>query len=484
MVNIKLIARIIGLTLIFEGLFIASAACISFFYNEADFTPILISSVVPFSIGLILRILVKKSEKDPGKRDGYILVSGAWIILTIFGTLPFIFTGAIPKFTNAFFETMSGLTTTGATILQDIESLSRGILFWRSLIQWMGGIGIIILSLSIPPIMKTININKPLFTSDFVGQTSDKIHPRIKETAKRLLAVYLILTLLEFFFLIAGGMTWFDSVCHSMTTISTGGFSTKNANIAAFDSPYIRTVITIFMLMAGTNLTLFYFGLHARFKKIYNNNEFVFYLIICVLAVGVASLLLHLKSGLTPAQAFRDASFNIVSIITTTGYYTANYNSWGSFLILLIFLLMFTGGCAGSTGGSIKMIRLLLTVKNCRLELRRLLHPNAFIPVRINHKVVSQNIVYGVIIFIVLYLMIVIAGTFIISLMGYDIPTSFSTAAASLGNIGPGIGTFGPFSNYSGMTGFGKWFISALMLIGRLEIFTVLILFTKGFYKK
>jgi trk system potassium uptake protein TrkH len=481
MVNIKLISRIIGLILIFEGIFMASAACISFYYNEADLSPILISSIIPFLIGIILRIFIRKSEKGPGKRDGYILVTSAWIIFTLLGTLPFMITGAIPRFTDAFFETMSGLTTTGATILNDIESLTHGLLFWRSLTQWIGGVGIIVLSLSILPIMRTIN--KQLFTSDFIGQTSDKIHPKIIETAKRLLSIYAILTFLEMCFLMSGGMSWFDSLCHSMTTMSTGGFSTKNSNIAAFTSPYIRTVITVFMLMAGTNLTLFYFGLHIRLKKIFNNNEFLFYILICALSVSIGATLLHLKSGFTIGKAIQDASFNIISIITTTGFYSANYNFWGSFMILILFMLMLTGGCAGSTGGSIKMIRLLLTAKNFRLELKRLLHPSAFIPVRINHKVVPQNIVYSVMIFVVLYLMIVFAGTFIVSLMGYDIQTSFSTAAASLGNIGPGIGTFGPFSNYSSMSDFGKWFLSALMLIGRLEIFTVLILFSKGFYK-
>lgn len=481
MVNIKLISRIIGLILIFEGLFIALAAGISFYFNEADFNPIIISSLVPVSIGLIFRIFISKSEKGPGKRDGYILVTSAWIVCTLLGTLPFLITGTIPRFTDAFFEIMSGFTTTGATILTDIESLSHGLLFWRSLTQWIGGVGIIVLSLSILPIMKTIN--KQLFTSDIIGQTSDKIHPKILETAKRLLAVYAILTFLEMCFLMGGGMSWFDSLCHSMTTISTGGFSTKNANISAFTSPYIRTVIIVFMLMAGTNLTLFYFGLHARFKKIYNNNEFIFYLIICILSVTAGATLLHLKSGLAISQAIQEASFNILSIITTTGFYTVNYNFWGSFMILLLFLLMLTGGCAGSTGGNIKMIRLLLTAKNFRLEIKRILHPSAFLPVRINHKVVPQNIVYSVMVFVVLYLMIVFTGTFIISLLGYDIQTSFSTAAASLGNIGPGIGTFGPFSNYSSLPDFGKWFLSALMLIGRLEIFTVLILFSKGFYK-
>ena len=481
MVNIKLIARILGLILILEGLFIVVSASISYFFIEPDFTLILLSSLIPISVGLLLRILIKKTDKTPGKRDGYLLVTSAWIIFTLFGTLPFIITGAIPDFTDAFFETMSGLTTTGATILKDIEAMSHGLLFWRSLTQWIGGIGIIILSLSVLPIMKTIN--KQLFTSDIAGPTTDKLHPRIIETAKRLLAVYSILTLLEMFFLMGGGMSWFDSICHSMTTMSTGGFSTRNDNISAFTSPYIRTVITVFMFMAGTNLTLFYFGFHFRFKKIYNNAEFLFYLTICILATGVVTSLLHYKSGIDLLQSFQEASFNVVSIVTTTGLYASNYNLWGSFLVVLLLLLMLVGGSAGSTGGSVKIIRWLLTIKNFRIELHRLLHPSAIIPVRINHKAVPQDLVYSVMIFVVLYLMIVSSSTFIISLMGYDIQTSFSTAAAALGNIGPGVGAFGPFSNYSGLPDFGKWFLSALMLIGRLEIFTVLILFSKGFYK-
>jgi trk system potassium uptake protein TrkH len=376
---------------------------------------------------------------------------------------------------------MSGFTTTGATILTNIESLPYGVLFWRSLTQWVGGVGMIIISLSVFPFFKSINIQ--LTATEFSGLPADKIHPRIKDAAKRLITIYFLLTLAEVILLTIGGMPVFDAVCHSFSTLSTGGFSTRNNGISEFSSPFIMIIITLFMFVAGTNLTLVYFGLKGNFKKIFGNNEFVFYALTCFIFALIVSSILYYNSGISAGKAIINGVFHVVSIISTTGFYTQNYNLWGDIIIILFFVLMFTGGTAGSTSGGIKIVRLLLITKNSRQELKRLIHPNAFIPVRLGKHIVSQNTIYNLLVFIILYFLVTCFGAFMISMMGYDMITSFSTSASMLGNIGPGLGTFGPFSNYSAVPMAGKWFLSGLMLLGRLELLTVLILFTRNFYK-
>lgn len=467
--------------LIIEGLFMLASSVVSLFYQEDTASAFLYSALITTITGIIVFAPLRHEEKIYGRREGYILVTGSWIIFTLFGTLPYLLSGSIKSFTDAFFESISGFTTTGATIFTNIEAVPHGILFWRSLTQWLGGIGIIIISLSFLPILKAINIQ--LSATEFAGQTSDKIHPKIKETGKRMVAIYIMLTITEAILLAAGGMPVFDAVCHSFTTLSTGGFSTRNDGMAAFTSPFIRVIITIFMFVAGTNMTLIYFGLKRNFKKIFSSTEFIYYLVICFFFSIIVSSVLHLKSGSSVGNAILNGTFHVISIITTTGFYTQNYNLWGSFLVLILFILMFTGGTAGSTSGGIKVIRLTIMTKNNILELKRLLHPNALLPVRFNHKTVPQSIVYNVLVFVTLYFFIIFTSTLIISFMGYDIITSFGTSAAMLGNIGPSLGTFGPFSNYSMLPGVGKWFMTILMLLGRLELMTVLILFSKSFYR-
>jgi len=376
---------------------------------------------------------------------------------------------------------MSGFSTTGATILTNIESMPHGILFCRSLTQWLGGIGIIFISLSVFPVLKSFNIQ--LAAIEFSGQSTDKIHPKIKDAAKRLVTIYCLITLSEAVLLIFGGMPVFDAVCHSFSTLSTGGFSTRNNGIAAFSTPYVMIVITVFMFIAGTNMTLIYFGLKGNFKKIIGNSEFVFYSLICFSFVVLVSLILYFKSGFSSGKAILDGAFHVISIITTTGFYTQDHNLWGNVILIIFFILMFTGGTAGSTSGGIKIVRLLLITKNSRQELKRLIHPNAFIPVRLDGRIISQNTIYNLLVFITLYFFVMCLGTFIISFMGYDLVTSFSTSASMLGNIGPGLGTFGPFTNYSALPMAGKWFLSFLMLLGRLELLTVMILFSRNFYK-
>jgi trk system potassium uptake protein len=481
MINFRIIARVFSLLLIFEGLFMLLSAGVSYFYNEHTASAFLYSSLITIVTGTIVFTPLRNEERIYGNKEGYIIVTGIWIIFSLFGTLPFIISGSIRNFGDAFFESISGFTTTGATILTNIESLPHGILFWRSLTQWLGGIGIIFISLSVFPVVRSINIQ--LAATEFSGQPTDKIHPRIKDAAKRLMMIYFLITLAEVIFLVAGKMPVFDAVCHSFSTLSTGGFSTRNNGIAAFSTPYIKIVMTLFMFIAGTNLTLVYFGLKGNFKKVIGNNEFVFYMLLCfVFILGVASYL-HIKTGFSTGQALIDGAFHVVSIITTTGYYTQNFNLWGNVMIIILFILMFTGGTAGSTSGGVKIVRLLIITKNNRQELKRLIHPNAFIPVRLDRHVIPQTTIYNLLVFITIYFLVLCTGALVISIMGYDIITSFSTSASMLGNIGPGLGTFGPFTNYSSLPMAGKWFLSVLMLLGRLELVTVMVLFTRNFYR-
>jgi trk system potassium uptake protein TrkH len=480
MINFRIIARAFSLLLIVEGLFMLVSAGVSFIYHEHAATSFCYSAFITIVTGVLVFTPLRNEEKIFGNKEGYIIITGIWIIFSVFGTLPFLISGSITSFGDAFFESMSGFTTTGATILPNIESMPHGILFWRSITQWLGGIGIIFISLSVFPALKSSNIQ--IAATEFSGHHTDKIHPRIKDAAKRLVAIYFFLTLSEVILLVAGGMPVFDAVCHSFSTLSTGGFSTRNNGIAAFSTPYIMIVLTIFMFIAGTNMTLIYFSLKGNFKKISGNNEFVFYSIICFIFVMLVSFILYFKSGFTYGRALLDSAFHVISIITTTGFYTKDHNLWGNIIIIIFFILMFTGGTAGSTSGGIKIVRLLLVTKNNRQELKRLIHPSAFIPVRLDKRIIHQSTIYNLLVFITLYFFVVCIGAFVVSFMGYDIITSFSTSASMLGNIGPGLGTFGPFTNYSALPMAGKWFLSVLMLLGRLELITVMILFSKSFY--
>lgn len=455
---------------------------VALYYGDGDARSLALSALIAISTGLLISLFIRADKSNIGKREGFIIVTLSWIIFSLFGSLPFVLSGAIPSYTDAFFETMSGFTTTGASILTDIESLPHGLLFWRSMTQWLGGMGIIVLSIAILPFLKLGNIQ--LFVAEVPGPTPDKLRPKIKDTAKRLWGIYVIFTAAEAMLLWAGEMDLFDAVNHSFTTMATGGYSTKNASIAAFSSPYTHYVITAFMFIAGTNFTLAYFGFHGKFKKVLRNEEFRFYISVLALSIIIGSLVLWLQHGKAAEEAFRDSAFQVVSIVTTTGYATANFATWEPFLVIFLFILMFTGGSAGSTGGGIKMVRLLLLAKNSRMELRRLIHPNAVIPVRLNHKVVPQQVIYNIQAFMVFYLIITAFSALVISIMGYDIVSSLSSVAATLGNIGPGLGKVGPIMNYAHFPVFGKWFLSFLMLLGRLELFTVLVLLQASFYRK
>lgn len=481
--NFKVIIHIIGILLMLNGAFMFLCLPFSIYYGEGDLLAISVSGTITVLSGFLAFIFTRKRQnKELRKKDGYLVVTAGWLSMSFFGTLPYLLSGAIPDLTNAFFETLSGFSTTGATILTDIESVHKGILFWRSLTQWIGGMGIIVLTVAILPILGIGGMQ--LFVAEAPGISPDKLQPRIKETAKRLWLIYLGLTVTETILLLVGGMTFYDAINHALTTMATGGFSTKNASIAHFNSPFIQYVIIAFMFLAGTNFTMTYFGLHGEFKKVVKNQEFLFYSLFCIFASVLVGTIIFGLGHDSFEKSIRDALFQVVSIITTTGYVTHDYTKWTSFLSLLFFIMMFVGASAGSTAGGVKIVRHILLIKNSILELKRQIHPSAVIPVRYNGKAVSRDITFNILAFIMIYISIFALGSIVMGTFGVDFNTAIGSVATCLGNIGPGIGTVGPVDNFAHLPAASKWFLSFLMLLGRLELFTVLILFTPYFWRK
>ncbi|MCF8345610.1 MAG: TrkH family potassium uptake protein [Bacteroidales bacterium] len=482
MPNPKTALRILGILLMVEGFCMWLSVPVALWFGEDDFPHFILAGAITAAVGFLSFFLTRKAKLEVTKRDGYVIVTSGWLAFSFFGTLPFVLTGSIPGFTNAFFETISGFTTTGASILNNIEELSHGVLFWRSLTQWLGGMGIIVLTLVILPVLGIGGMQ--LFAAEVPGPVPDKLHPRVKETAKRLWSIYVIFTLAEVLLLWIGPMDLFDAVCHALTTMATGGYSTKQASIAYWDSPYVHYVITVFMFLAGVNFTLSYFGFHLRFRKVWKNEEFRYYLgfILFFTLMVAAGLFFSTNRGVE--NSFRTGLFQVVSIITTTGYATDDYLQWMPVLTMIIFVLMFFGGSAGSTGGGPKIMRIMILIKNSTQELKRLMHPNAVIPVRMNKIAVDNVVVTNVLAFLAFYVVIAVISMVVMSLLGNDFETSIGAVAATLGNIGPGIGNVGPAANFNEIAVPGKWFLSFLMLVGRLELFTVIVLFSPAFWKE
>lgn len=481
--NYKVIFHILGILLMLNGLFMFLCLPFSLYYGEGDLLALSISGSITVFVGFILWQVTKNAKsKELRKREGYLVVTMGWLGMSFFGSLPYLLSGAIPDITNAFFETLSGFSTTGATILTDIESVHKGILFWRSLTQWIGGMGIIVLTVAILPILGIGGMQ--LFVAEAPGISPDKLKPRIKETAKRLWLIYIGLTLAETVLLWIGGMEFYDAINHGLTTMATGGFSTKNASIAHFTSPFIQYIIILFMFLAGTNFTMTYFGLHGDFKRVVKNEEFRFYFGFCFLISLLVGFIIFGLGHDSFEKSMRDALFNVVSVITTTGYVTHDYTSWTSFLSVLFFIMMFLGASAGSTAGGVKIVRHIILVRNSLLELKRQIHPSAVIPVRFNEKAVTQDVTFNILAFIMIYISIFALGSIIMATFGVDFMTAIGSVATCLGNIGPGVGTVGPEDNFAHLPGASKWFLAFLMLLGRLELFTVLMLFTPYFWRK
>jgi trk system potassium uptake protein TrkH len=480
-INGKIVLQVIGFLLIIEGVFMMTGIPFSIYYCEKKCLSLLYGGLITSGTGFIIWIFTRKADRFIGKREGYIIVTATWLVISLFGTLPYLISGAIPNFTNAFFETISGFTTTGASILTDIESMPKGLLYWRAMTHWIGGMGIIVLSVAILPLLGIGGMQ--LFVAEMPGITPDKLHPRITQTAKRLWLIYVVLTFTETLLLMVGGMDLFDSICHSFATMATGGFSTKNTSIAGY-SPFIQYIIIVFMILAGTNFTLHYLGLRIKIREIWKNEEYRYYISFTLGFAVLITLLIFLQSDIGFEKAFRDALFQVVSIVTTTGFVTSDYLIWPGHLWIFIFLLMFIGGSTGSTGGGIKIARQILLLKNSALEFKRMIHPQAIIPVKFNGKTVSPEIMHLVMAFFLFYLITFFAGTFAMVLMGLDFDTAIGATIASLGNIGPGLGHVGPVENYASLPGLAKWLSAFLMLLGRLELFTILILFSPSFWKK
>ncbi|WP_070136950.1 TrkH family potassium uptake protein [Crocinitomix algicola] len=484
LINSSVTLNVIGSLVLIMGVLMLPPALFSVYYGEKDLIPILSSSLITLIAGSVLKIVTRKSkDAEIKKRDGYLIVTGGWISMAIFGTLPYLLSGSIPDISGAFFETMSGLSTTGATVLDNIEELPHGILFWRSMTQWIGGMGIIVLTIAILPLLGIGGME--LFVAEAPGPTKDKIHPRIKETAKRLWVIYLFLTIIQTIILLFCGMDFFDSINHALTTNSTGGFSTKQGSIEAFNSPLIEAVIVIFMFLAGTNFTLLYFGFKGKFSRFWHNDEFKWYSGAVLLLVIILTPVVYYNTGeVSLITAFRETIFQVVSTITTTGYASADFTEWGSLATFIFFLLLFSGASAGSTSGGIKIVRVVILMKNGILEFKKRLHPNAVIPVYLNKQTVPSHIIFNLLAFIFLYLSVFVIGSIIMTALGANFEVAISSVATSLGNVGPGISEVGPSHTFSSISPGGKWLLSFLMLFGRLELFTVALLFTPYYWRR
>jgi len=490
-INHKIILYFIGFLLLFNGGFMFISSMVSYYYKDGITMDLIYSGLIVALIGGLLLFLNKNHDKQLNKREGYLVVVLGWLAMIFTGTLPYILTGTIDGFSNIVFETTSGFTTTGATIINDIEILPEGILFWRSITHWLGGMGIIVFAIAILPLLGIGGMQ--LFSAESPGMEMDKLHPRITDTAKRLWLLYLSFTLLETVLLTFAGMSLFDAINHSMSNIASGGFSTKNASLGFWnDQPLIQYIVIFFMFIAGTNFVLSYFGFKGKFKKIIENDEFRIYslfIALCTVIVGSViyfntDFLSDFSDGFTRIEGvFRHALFQVVSIVTTTGFTTADYTAWTPMLLLIFFGLMFVGGSAGSTAGGFKVMRHLLIIKNGLLQFRRILHPNAILPIRYNKKSVSSEIMYNILGFFIVYMLSFMAGTLVFSILGLDFSSSLGVSASSLGNVGPSIGDFGPSSTFHDLPVLAKWWSSFLMLLGRLELYTVLIIITPYFWR-
>jgi len=491
LLDIRAVVGILGALLFFLGVALLAPMFVALGYGESVWSAFAISSVV----GLVTGGLAwwkYRPQREFGIREGFVIVASAWFVLSLLGAAPFVIGGVLTSYTDAFFETMSGLTTTGATILGGahtpaIEDLPKAFLFWRSLAHWLGGMGIIVLTLAILPILGVGGMQ--LFRAEVPGPSADKLTPRVKETAKRLWLIYVGITVLEILLLLPA-MNLFESVNHAFATMATGGFSTRNGSVGEFHSAYVEWIVTVFMIAAGVNFSLHYRLLHGRVGQVFKDPELRFYISTIVVSTLIIAASIYGTSTLGAKQyahlgeSIRIAVFQAASIVTTTGFGTADYELWPPLAVGVMFFLFFVGGMAGSTGGGVKVIRHLLLYKHTYVEIKRLVHPQAIIPIRLNDQVVSADIMRNVLSFVVLYVATACIGAMALTLVGMDLLTALGGAISAIGNIGPAFGTLGPTENYAHIPLAGKWVLSLLMMLGRLEIFTVLVLFVPAFWRR
>lgn len=483
MIHFKIISRIIGLLLLIEALFMTGAFALSLYYKENITDAYLYTLAATIAAGVFFLYNGRGKERNISRKDGYIVVSLCWIIFSIFGSMLYIFSGYIPSVTNAFFETISGFSTTGATILDNIEALPPSLLFWRAMTHWIGGLGIVFFTVAILPIFGMGDIH--LFAAEATGPIHGKLHPRISVTARWILTIYISLTIINAICLHFAGMNILDSVCHAMSTLSTGGFSNKQASIEAYQSPTIEYITTLFMFLGGTNFSLLYLTIFkGRFGDLFRDSEFKCYLNITIIATLGIMVGLLLTSPPNVEKAFRDSLFQTVSTVTTTGFCTTDYMQWHPLLWLMISMLMYIGACSGSTTGAMKCVRVAILGRVMINEFKRIVHPNAIIPVRMSHKIISVPVQSAILAFTVLYIGVVMAGVFVNMAFGLDFMEAYGLSVSCTGNVGPALGNYGPAFSMNALPDVLKWFASFQMLVGRLEFFAVLLLLTPMFWKK
>ncbi|MCD7971993.1 MAG: TrkH family potassium uptake protein [Candidatus Azobacteroides sp.] len=483
--NKLLVIKTLGFLLFIESIYMSFAGIVAWIYKEPIWQTFLLSIGITAGTGLVFFLIGKKASEEAGRRESFFIVATIWIIFSFFGLLPFYLSNYIPDFTNAYFEVISGFTTTGASVLDNIEFLPKSLLFWRSILQWLGGIGIIVVTLVLLPFFGGSGMH--LYRAEVPGITYEKIRPRIKETAQQLWLIYLGLTFILFLLLWLGPMEFFDAVCHSLTTVSTGGFSTKQESILFWDSAYIEYILIAFMFLGGTNFIIIYHAFHMDFKRMKQDDEFKWY----IWTIGGFTFVVFM--GLLISQpiesgnienTFRDSFFQVTSIITSSGFSTSDYISWGPFFWILMLMLMVSGACAGSTSGGMKIVRSGTLVKNILNEFNRQIHPRAILPVRINKIVIPQDVMENVMIFALVYVGVLVISTLLLTISGVGFEESIGSVISCVGNTGPGLGQTGPSGSYASLPVFAKWVLCFDMIVGRLELFTLLIIFLPGFWKK
>ncbi len=477
--------RILGWLLLIEAVFLLMPAATSLYYGESDWLPFVSTSALTASVGLVLALRSRPTASHMGKRDGYLLTALVWVVFSFFGLIPFLFCSEPMTYSDAFFEAMSGFTTTGASVITSIDNMSHGVHLWRALMQWIGGMGIILFTLAVIPMLNHSG-GMQMFNAEVTGITHDKISPRISQTAKSLWLIYIILTVILIALLWAGPMNLFDSICHAFGAISTGGYSSHSAGIAAWSgSVYIKLVLIVFMFLGGVNFGLIYKALHGNFTAIRQNDVFKMYVGIIAMMLGFFALSIVWQGKVESWQSVTiDPLFQIVSTITSTGFTVNNFESWGPFVLSLTFVMMFFGACAGSTSGGAKIDRILYLFKNADNELYRCIYPHSILSVKVNEKVVSRDLVNKVIAFLCIYMLLIVAGGMALTACGVPLVDSFFSSFSCISNTGLGAGVTGYGNSYDILPDAAKWILSLLMLIGRLEIFTVLVLLTPAFWRR
>ena len=479
-VSYRFVAYLIGLLLAFESMLLLACCCVSIIYGERDLMSFIVSFALCLSVSAILLVYGRRRKCAMSRNEGYIVVALSWVFFSVFGMVPYLWGGFIPNITDAFFETMSGFTTTGATILDNIESMPHGILFWRSLTQWIGGLGIVCFTIVLLPGFGASS--QMLYLSEATGVTHNKLYPKTRVMARYIFMVYILLTAIESALLMAGGMGLFDALCHSMTTTATGGFSTKQESIAYWHSPYIEYVVSIFMLLSAINFSLYIVAFKSKWKKLREFVELKWFACSVGLLTLIISAVLFLNNGYSAEEAFRKSLFQVATCHTSCGFATDDYNLWPPFTWMLLIFAMLSGGCTGSTSGGVKNLRLIIIANCIRNQFRQILHPRAVLPVRVG-GLFDNKLLTTVLVFFAAYLSVAFIGWTLLMAFGVGFTEAMSTVISSMGNVGPGLGSFGPAFSWAALPDAAKWILSSLMLIGRLEIFGFLLIFYRSTWK-